>query len=255
MTGSGDEIDRLAESLNRMLGRIEELMDKLRHVTSDIAHDHRTPLGRLRQRLEAARIKQRSPAAYEEVIDASITDTDTLLRTFDAMLRIAEIEAGAARARFAAVDLSAIAENVGEVFLPVAEDHGQRLMAEVAPGVGVHGDRELITQMLVNLIENSLHHAPQGTLVPIGLEKQGDFPILVVADSGQGIPIEERERVLRRFYRLDGSRSSPGSGLGLSLVAAIAKLHGAELTLDDNNPGLRVSVRFRKDPYLQSISH
>lgn len=148
VTGSSDEIDRLAEGLNQMLGRIEELMDNLRHVTSDIAHDLRTPLGRLRQRLEAARVKQRSPDAYEEVIDASIADTDSLLRTFDAMLRIAEIEAGTVRARFSAVDLSAIAENVGEAFLPVAEDDGKRLVVEVLSGVSVHGDRELLTQML-----------------------------------------------------------------------------------------------------------
>jgi signal transduction histidine kinase len=206
VVGSHDELGGLAESVNRMLSRIEELMESLRHITSDIAHDLRTPLGRLRQRLEASRLKTRSTSEYESAIDAAIDDTDSILKTFEAMLRIAQIEAGARRARFSNTDLSAITENVFEAFEAVAEDEGKSLEARIEPSISVNGDRELLTQMLANLIENALRHTPTGTL--------------------------------------DASRSTPGSGLGLSLIAAIAKLHDASISLEDNEPGVRVRILF-----------
>jgi signal transduction histidine kinase len=244
VAGSGDEFDMLAKDLNRMLSRIEELMENLRHVSSDIAHDLRTPLGRLRQRLEACRIKQRSPAEYEAVVDAAIEDTDTILRTFDAMLRIAQIEAGASRSRFVNVDLGRVAENVVEAFSAVAEDDGKTLNAQIEAGVTVFGDRELLTQMLANIIENALRHTPTGTTVDVHVSGRLPGAMLIVSDDGAGIPANQRERVLGRFHRLDASRSTPGSGLGLSLVAAVAKLHDAKLVLEGNQPGLRVTVTF-----------
>ncbi len=247
VAGNDDEIDRLADSLNQMLARIEELMENVRHVTSDIAHDLRTPLGRLRQRLEAARLKERAAGEYEEVIDSAIADTDAVLKTFDAMLRIAQIESGGVRSRFARVDISDIADNVAEIFRPVAEDDGKGLVTDIETGIRVHGDRELLTQLLANLIENALRHTPQGTTVGVGLRMDPVGPCLVVSDDGRGIPEEERHQVLRRFYRLDASRTTPGSGLGLSLVAAVTKLHGAELSMQDNAPGLRVTIRFSRD--------
>jgi signal transduction histidine kinase len=244
VVGSHDELGGLAESVNRMLSRIDELMESLRHITSDIAHDLRTPLGRLRQRLEASRLKTRSTSEYESAIDAAIDDTDSILKTFEAMLRIAQIEAGARRARFSNTDLSAITENVFEAFEAVAEDEGKSLEARIEPSISVNGDRELLTQMLANLIENALRHTPTGTVVYVELERVDGSARLTVADTGPGIPIAEKENVFRRFYRLDASRSTPGSGLGLSLIAAIAKLHDASISLEDNEPGVRVRILF-----------
>ena len=242
VVGARDELGGLAEILNQMLGRIEELMANLQHVTSDIAHDLRTPLGR--QRLESALNNPTTGPECRSVIEAAIDETDTMLKTFEAMLRIAQIEAGARRARFSTVDLSAVAENVADAFAAVAEDEGKRLETAIAPGVPVHGDRELLTQMLANLVENGLRHTPAGTVLTTRLSKCADRVRLEVSDTGTGVPEEECTRVLERFYRLDRSRSTPGSGLGLSLVAAVAKLHGARISLEDNEPGLRVALEF-----------
>jgi signal transduction histidine kinase len=242
--GRRDELNGLAESLNRMLARIEELMENLRHVTNDVAHDLRSPLGRLRQRLEASRLKQCACAEYETAIDAAIDDTNVILNTFDAMLRIAQVEAGARRARFSAVDLSVIATTIAEAFAPVAEDESRRFVTHIEPGVTAKGDRELITQMLANLIENSLRHTSSGTALGLRVERVEGTVYITVADEGSGIPVGERERVLCRFYRLDASRTTPGSGLGLSLVAAVVKLHDAQISLEDNEPGLRVVIVF-----------
>lgn len=239
-----DELEGLAESLNRMLARIEELMENLRHVTSSIAHDLRSPLGRLRQRLETCRLKSRSSADYETAIDAAVEDTDTILTTFDAMLRIAQIDAGTPRERFSRVDVSDVAENVAEAFGAVAEDAGKRIGARIEPAIAVHGDRELLTQMFANLVENALRHTPSGTAIFVQLQRVGGRPRFTLSDDGPGIPPDEREHVFRRFYRLDASRSTPGSGLGLSFVAAVAKLHDATISLEDNEPGLRVVIAF-----------
>jgi signal transduction histidine kinase len=245
--GTGDDLDRLAMTLNRMLDRIGALMDSLRQVSNDIAHDLRTPLSRLRQRLEEARMGPvRSVADYEQAIEAAITEAQGLLGTFSALLRIAQVEAGAQRAAFRQVDLSALAETVAEAFAPVAEDESHALSVEIAAGVTVQGDRELLTQMLVNLVENALRHTPPGSRVRIVLGPDGltGGPVLAIEDDGLGVPEDERERVLRRFYRRERSRTTPGSGLGLSLVAAVADLHGAHLTLDDAEPGLCVRIAF-----------
>lgn len=245
-----DELGGLAENLNQMLARIEELMENLRHVTSSIAHDLRSPLGRLHQRLEASRVKSCSNSEYEAVIDAAIEDTSTIFNIFDAMLRIAQIESGTPRERFTGVNLSSIAENVYEAFSIVAEDEGKSIVDRIHLKVFSHGDEGLLTQMLVNIIENALRHTPLGTTILIQLEHVAGRPLLTVSDDGPGIPFDERKNVFRRFYRLDASRSTEGSGLGLSFVAAVAKLHDATVALEDNNPGLRVVIGFAQYPQI-----
>lgn len=244
LRGSGDELDRLAENLNDMLDRIQALMDGLRQVSNDIAHDLRTPLSRARQRLDAARQEAKTIQDYEEAIDRALEDTDTALATFGALLRIAQIESGSRRSSFDAVDLSQVFEQAVATYGPVAEDLGKSIRAEISPGVAVSGDRDLLTQMVVNLVENALRHTPADAHIRVMLELGDDGPIGVVADDGPGIPEAEHERVLQRFYRLDRSRTTPGSGLGLALVAAIAHLHQIAVRLGDNRPGLRVELRF-----------
>lgn len=244
VAGSGDEFDRLAEQLNRMLDRIGELMAGLREVADDIAHDLRTPLGRLRNQLEGM---LHGPASVEELRAAtadSLAEVDAILDTFGALLRIAQVESGARKAGFRRVDLSHLVGELVDGYQAVAEDRGQTLRQAIAPGVTVRGDPELLTQLLVNLVENALRHTAPGTTIEVTLRASGGLAELVVADDGPGVPAVDRERVLRRFVRLEASRSTPGSGLGLSLVAAIAKLHEAGLRVEDNEPGLRVVLRF-----------
>ena len=242
--GTGDDFDLLSASLNEMLDRIHTLMDGLRQVSNDIAHDLRTPLTRLRQRLEIARTRSTTVDQYRQLVDTVIGDTDEILKTFAAMLRVAEIEAGTARARFAPVDLSALLKALVELYAALAEDQQQSLDGRIEHGLVVRGDRELLTQMFVNLVENALRHTPPGTRIEVTAELVAGRPVAVVADSGPGIPPAERDKVFRRFYRLDASRATAGSGLGLSLVAAIAELHHVKVELTDNAPGLRVTLRF-----------
>ena len=242
--GTGDDFDLLSASLNEMLDRIQTLMEGLRQVSNDIAHDLRTPLTRLRQRLESARLRARTAEEYAGIVDSTIGDTDQILRTFGAMLRIAQIEAGTARARFTDVDLSGVLRAIVDLYAAFAEDQKQELVGNIADGVTIRGDRELLTQMMVNLVENALRHSPAGTRIEVRLERLAGSALCVVMDNGPGIPAEEHDKVFRRFYRLDASRATPGSGLGLSLVAAIAELHHVSVTLADNNPGLKVTLRF-----------
>jgi signal transduction histidine kinase len=244
--GTRDDLDRLAENINHMLGRIAQLMANLQQVTNDIAHDLRTPLGRLRQGLEAVRVKDSNIADYQETVDRAIEQTDTLLDIFAALLRIAQIESKARRDRFEMVDISELSNRIVEAYETVMEDAGQSLAGEIAAGVQLRGDRDLLTQMLANLVENAARHCPAGAEVIITLTNGGDDagPTLTVADTGPGIPTQAREAVLRRFYRLEKSRTTSGSGLGLALVKAVADLHDAVLELSDHRPGLRVSLRF-----------
>ena len=240
--GGDDEMDHLAINLNAMLDRIQGLMESLKRVSDDIAHDLRTPLSRLRHRLEAAREKAGSDG--EPVIEQSIADLDAILETFAALLRIAQIESGARRAAFSEVSLAQIVSNVAETYAPVAEDSGQRLKTVVEQVSLIHGDRELLTQMVANLIENSIRHCPAGVDITVAVGQDAGAQLLCIADTGPGIPAAEREKAFRRFYRLEASRTTPGSGLGLALVKAVADLHGASVELSDNRPGLRVTVRF-----------
>jgi len=241
--GTRDELDRLAININQMLDHVEVLLSNLQQVTNDIAHDLRTPLGRLRQGLDATRLSDLSIEEYQETIDHAIEQSDSILNTFAALLRIAQIESRVRRGQFQIVDLSEVSNTVIEAFDTVIEDAGQSLVVDITPGVRVLGDKDLLTQMLANLVANATRHCPAGTEIKVILT--GDpVPEFVVADTGSGIPEREREAVLRRFYRLEKSRTTPGSGLGLALVKAVADLHDAVLTLSDNGPGLRVTIRF-----------
>lgn len=253
--GMSAEFDGLSTNLNLMLDRIEGLMTGLRQVSTDIAHDLRTPLTRLRQRLEDMKVSAGGPSLItEDQIDAVIAQTDSILAIFHALLRISSLEAGAGRHRFAEVDLSAILERVYQAYLPVAEDARHILSAKIEQHVRVPGDAELLTQTITNLIENALVHTPPGCRVQLSLGHVAGRIVVAVSDNGPGIPEEDRGKVLRRFYRLDRSRNSPGAGLGLALVAAIAALHDAQLELLDNRPGLRIDMTFSNEMDGQKLS-
>jgi len=241
--GGDDELDRLAITLNRMLDRISGLMENLRQVSQDVAHDLRTPLTRLRQRLEASLASPAGP----EAVEGALEDLDTILGTFAALLRISQIEGGARRAAFRATDLVDIARTVVDAFAPSAEDTGGSLSLEATGPAMIDGDPELLTQMLVNLVENALRHAGPAAAVRVKClppERPRTGAQILVVDNGPGVPAGERARVFDRFHRLESSRSTPGNGLGLALLAAVARLHGAEVSLHDVNPGLEVRVAF-----------
>jgi signal transduction histidine kinase len=241
--GTSDEIDRLSMNLNQLFDSNQALLESLKQVSISIAHDLRTPLSRLRQGLEEAHL-QKDKSKYKTALEAAIIESDQLLATFSALLRIAQIEARTRRAGFKQVDLSLIFEQVADVYKAVAEDQEKYLQLAIGQGVSCIGDRDLLMQMLVNLLENALNHTPAKTSIALSLQKSESGPIAMVCDSGLGIPEGERQKVFGRFYRLDTSRSTPGSGLGLSLVAAIASLHDITVDLQDNEPGLRVVLNF-----------
>lgn len=246
LTGSGDEFDRLAENLNAMLDQIERLMIGMREVTDNIAHDLRGPLTRLKARLELVLLGKSDPASYRAEIEGAIAETDRLLATFNALLSIAEAESGALHQTMQPVDLAELARDVAELYAPAVEEKGLTLQTQTQPCPPVTGSRQLLFQALTNLLENAMKYTPSGGRVVVGAGPVGAGPgaALSVADSGPGVPAELRGKVLERYVRLDQARSTPGSGLGLSLVAAVAKLHGARLEMGDNNPGLIVTLAF-----------
>jgi signal transduction histidine kinase len=248
LTGREDEWDRLAGAINEMLNRISALLENLRQVSSDVAHDLRTPLTRMRNRLEDARTKSVSAAEYSAAVTTAIEDTDQLLAMFTAVLRISQVEAGTRAGAFSLVPLSDLLENIYQIYLPVAEDYGHSLTSALQPGIRIQGDAELLTQMFSNLLENAIRHTPERTRIEISLRLEGKFVAASISDDGPGIDPSEHQKVLRRFYRLSSSRSTSGHGLGLALVAAIAQLHHAKLTLSSANPGLRVTTTFPGDP-------
>lgn len=244
LSGRDDEFDRLAATLNRMLDRTNILVRNLRQVSSDLAHDLRTPITRLRQRLERLRAGVTDETRQAAEIDRAIADADAALSLFSALLRIAEVESGALRRFFRKVDLTAIVAALVDSYQPVAEDGGRTLTASIAPGLFVEGDPELLSQMLVNLLENALRHTPPRTEVTVTLERDSDAQArLRIADNGQGVPAEHRAHLAERFTRVDPARSTPGYGLGLNLVAAVVNSHGGGLQFEDNNPGLAVVIR------------
>jgi len=242
--GAGGELDRLAETINRMLDRIQALMESLRQVTNDIAHDLRTPLAHLRLSLERTQTEARTRRDYELAVQHAIGEADQMLDMFAALLRIARIESGARREAFRPFDLGEVLTEAFAIYQPLIEDAGLAAELCVGPGLLVNGDRQLVLQMVTNLLDNTLHHTAPGTRVAGWAGLQHGCPTLVIADTGPGIPASDRKRVLRRFVRLDQSRSAPGHGLGLSMVAAIAEVHDGRLSLMDNVPGLRVCVQF-----------
>lgn len=228
-----DDIARVADKVDDMLDRLALSVDSLRQVSNDVAHDLRTPLMRLRSRLEPLLARDDLSDGTEGEVRAAVGDLDAIQRTFDAILRIAQIEGGNARPRREALDLGELAGVVHEMLEPVAEEMGHRLILNAAPS-SVEGDREMLAQALTNLAENALRHCPAPAVVTITTSRGA----VTVCDDGPGIPPAERDRVTRRFYRLETSRNTPGSGLGLSLVQAVARLHGGVLELSDNQPGL-----------------
>lgn len=242
--GSGDDFDQLTDNLNSMLDRIELLMEDVRRVSDNIAHDLRTPLSRLRQHLEMLKMQNPSGEQQRESVEQALAEADGLLGTFNALLRIARIESAAQRAGFADVDLAALVRDVAELYEPLAEEKQQRFTTNVQDAVHIDGDRDLLFQAVANLVDNAIKYTPAGGQIELTLQAHGEDARIIVADDGPGIPAEARNQVLQRFFRLDTSRTTPGSGLGLSLVAAVAKLHRAQLLLTDNGPGLRVVLDF-----------
>ncbi|MEQ8318963.1 MAG: HAMP domain-containing sensor histidine kinase [Rhodospirillales bacterium] len=250
LSGTDDELDRLARNLNDMLDRIEALMTGLRQVTDNIAHDLRSPLNRLRTRLEVTLMGDQDKQAYRDAIGETMAETDELLKTFSALLLIGEAESGLDRSKLEWVDLTERLCDVVELYEPAAEEAGLSLQTDIEQGLGVRGNPNLISQAVVNLLDNALKYTPAGGTVCVEAGQDDGRPYVEIRDSGPGIPVSEHERVLDRFVRLEGSRSTPGSGLGLSLVAAVAKLHQAALTLGDNGPGLTVRITF---PAAQTV--
>jgi signal transduction histidine kinase len=244
LRGTDDEFDHLSSSLNAMLDRIQDLMLGLQQISSDIAHDLRTPLTRLRQRLELARRREHTVEGLNTALDGAIGNVDAILDTFGALLRIAQIETGTRRSGFQPVALSTLLNGLVEAYQAVAEEKAQDLVADIAPELWVDGDRELLMQLFANLIENAISHSPATARLFINAASAPDDVMVIVADTGPGIPAAYRQKVLQRFYRLETSRTTPGSGLGLSLVNAIVALHDATLELQDNKPGLRCVLHF-----------
>ena len=245
LPGSADDLTRIGARIDRMAVAQEAQTSALKQVSADIAHDLKSPIQRVSVLLK--RLKERShlPPEAIEVADEAAEETDRIVAIFNALLQIAQIEGGSPRSRFTEVDIAALTETFTEVYAPSAEESGHCLACErPAEPVIVWGDKTLLGQVIANLTENALRHTPPGTSVTLAVSDQAGGPVLSVADTGPGIPEEERERVLRRLYRLETSRTTSGSGLGLSLVSVIADLHDAQLTLLDNNPGLLAVLRF-----------
>lgn len=238
-SGRGDEFDQLAEVINDMLDRIGRLMDGVRQVSNAIAHDLRTPITRARARLEEAARNASSPDDLHAAIERATADLDGIVAVFQALLRIAEIEAGSRRANFQRLDLVTVLEGVADLYGAVAEERGMTFIVTHPPKLEINGDPALLQQAVANLIDNALKFSPAGGTVSLSVEVRQRRTLIIVTDQGPGIPEEDRVRATDRFYRGDSARGTPGSGLGLSLVQAVAQLHAGVLRLEDAKPGLR----------------
>jgi signal transduction histidine kinase len=241
VSSHGDEIDELCDNLNTMLDRIESLMDGMRSVTDNVAHDLRRPITRLRSRIELTLMGPRDAEAYLQALTGTLDELDELLTLFNAMLTIALAESGASR-DFEEIDLADIVRSTAELYGPVAEDAGLALHVDAPAAVPCHGNPHLITQAVANLIDNSIKYAPGSGELTLATRADRFGARIIVADHGPGIPASFRRKAFDRFERLEPSRSAPGSGLGLSLVRAVARMHGGTATLDDNEPGTRVTL-------------
>ncbi|GAB5427924.1 MAG: ATP-binding protein [Devosia indica] len=248
VTRRNDEFDALATNLNAMLDRIEQLLQGLKEVTDNVAHDLKTPLTRLRNQAEAALRDTASVETREQALENVIAESDRLIQTFNALLMIARVEAGAPSGALSEINISEIVADVAELYGPVAEDEGIAVETRIAEGVTLKANRELIGQAMVNLLENAMKYARpedgKSGRIDVSLSNEGDRVCISVADNGPGIPDADRKRVLERFVRLEKSRSEPGSGLGLSLVNAVARLHGGTFRIEDNAPGVRAVLEF-----------
>ncbi|BAT61204.1 sensor kinase CusS [Variibacter gotjawalensis] len=248
VTGTGDEFDRLASHLNAMLERIEALMSGLKEVSDNIAHDLKTPLTRLRNRCEAALRTAKSDTDYRAALEATIDESDRLIQTFNALLMIARAESGQAQGPVKEFDAAQVAHDVGELYEPLAEEQGISLVVEAEPGLMMTGSRELVSQAIANLVDNAIKYGAKRdgetarARITVSAQQTDGEVLLSVADNGPGIPEADRSRALERFVRLESSRSAPGSGLGLSLVSAVARVHGGKVNLEDNAPGLKAVI-------------
>ncbi len=251
ITGSQDEHDELAANINIMLDRIESLMEGIRHVGDSVAHDLRGPLTRLRNRLDSLAAAERP---RREDLLACLEQAERLLGTFNALLRIARVESGAYRSAFEPLDVVPIVLDVCDLYQAAADERQIALECRCPPSVGVFGDRELLAQALTNLLDNAIKYTPSGGRIAVAVRDDGDSVRLSVADSGPGVPESERERVLQRFARLDAARSQPGNGLGLALVKAVAEQHNGRVLLEDNAPGLAVTLELPAYPLKPSAA-
>lgn len=242
VTGRNDEFDSLGHVLNTMLARIEHLMQSMRDVTDNLAHDLRNPLNRLRNRLETSQLHPNNATDYPQLIQDTIIEVDELIKTFNALLSIAQIESSAQRQDWAEVDLTVLIEELADLYTAVAEEQTLTLRHAAAPDLRIHGNRQLLAQAITNLLDNAVKYTPAGGEIHLTATHQAGIITITVADNGPGIPEAQRTQVFKRFTRLDNARSTPGNGLGLSLVKAVAELHGATVELQDNHPGLKASI-------------
>lgn len=246
VTERDDEFDEISSKLNQMLNRIEDLMGSMQQVTNNVAHDLRSPLTRLRNRLEVTLLEERDSENYRAVMEEAIGDADSLIHTFNAMLSIARLEAGIDGVEWADTAIGDLLNELAELYEAVAEEEGMSFTAEITDNPVFHCNRHLIGQAVTNLLDNAIKYTPKPGKVKLSLSGNDDAFVITVSDNGPGIASADRERVLERFVRLENERNSPGNGLGLSLVQAVVRLHGGELDLQDNNPGLRMEIRFTR---------
>ena len=238
----GDEFDAVSSSLNAMLDRIALLLENLRQVSSDLAHDLRTPLVRMRNELERSLGEQASAAERGTTIERALQQSDELLALFAAILRISEVESGELVRSFRQIDLGTLVQDVCETWEPAISDGGRFLQCRTEAGITVAADQELLAQAIINLLENAQSHTPTGTAITVEMVPSNASVELTIADDGPGVATADHERIMRRFVRLDASRTNPGNGLGLNLVAAIAAMHAGSLAFSDNAPGLRATI-------------
>jgi signal transduction histidine kinase len=244
LRGTNDNFDRLSVTLNQMLDRIQGLMEGVRYMSNHIAHALRTPLGRLQQKLEAARESADGNSSYETALQNMQRETEGILNTFSALLRISKIEVGARQSGFGHVDLSALLRTVSDAYSAAAEEQGKVIRTDIAPSLCIRGDRELLTEAMANLLDNAIRHTPAGTNIGVSLYRDRSSIVASVADNGLGVPREATDLIFQRFYRLDRSANVEGTGLGLALVAAVSTLHRSKLMATDNGPGLRIQLTF-----------
>jgi signal transduction histidine kinase len=254
VTGSDDEFDQLSVNLNNMLQQIDRLLLAMREVSDNVAHDLRSPLTRLKSRLEIALLTPKGSEQYRQAIEQTVQETDNILTTFNALLSIAQAEGGAARGDMEPIDVVLLCGDVAELYEPVAEARGLELTTALAGSAPIKGNRHLLFQALANLIDNAIKYSAGGGQVSLSAAVAGDAVEVVVADRGPGIPEADRERVLQRFVRLEQSRTTPGNGLGLSLVTAVMTLHDGSLVLDDNRPGLKAILRLPLAPAAEAAA-
>lgn len=251
--GSNDDIDRISAHVNSTLDQLQRVVESLRQVSADIAHDLKNPIGRVQRRLEEALETDPNVEGYRESIADALQDIEGLVETFEALLSIAQLEAGLKKQRFRTIDARDLVASIADDYRLIALEYGHELSFESTRST-INGDAELLTQLCTNLIENAIRHCPPGSRIEVEIKEQGDRVLIRFADNGPGIPAAEREKVFRRLYRLEKSRTTPGHGLGLALVAAIASLHDASIELGDNDPGLTVSISFPQVARLGQIT-